>query len=89
MIKIKSFVERTQLFDSNFVNSDGISKIINLLDPSKKTNGAIPTKIVKLAKKQICKGLKNFTNECIKQNKFPNDLKIADITPILKKRILR
>ena len=44
IIKIKSSVETTQLFDH-------ISKIINSLDPTKKTNGAIPTKIVKLANK--------------------------------------
>ena len=56
-----------------------------MLDPTKKTSDAIPTKIVKLAKKQICKDLANHVNECIKQNKFPNELKIADITPILKK----
>ena len=85
IIKIKSSVETTQLFDFNFVSSDDISKIINSLDPTKKTSGAIPTKIVKLANKQICKDLANCINECIKQNKFPNELKIADITPIFKK----
>ena len=85
IIKIKSSVERTQLFDFNFVSSDDISKIINLLDPTKRTSGAIPAKIVKLVNKQICKDLANCINECIKQNKFPNELKIADITPIFKK----
>ena len=85
IIKIKSSVETTQLFDFNFVSSDDISKIINSLDPTKKTSDAIPTKIVKLANKQICKDLVNCINECIKQNKFPNELKIADITPIFKK----
>ena len=87
IIKIKTSFETTQLFDINFVNRDGISKIINLLDPTKKTSSAIPTKIVKLAKKQICQDLPNCINECIKQNKFPNELKIADITPIFKKKI--
>ena len=85
IIKIKSFAERTQLFDFNFVNSDYISKIINSLDPTKKASGAIPTKIVKLVNKQICKSLENCINECIKQNKFPHNMKIADITPIFKK----
>ena len=56
-----------------------------MLDPTKKTSGVIPTKIVKLANKQICKDLGNYINECIKKNKFPNELKIADITPIFKK----
>ena len=58
---------------------------MNSLDPTKETTGAIPTKIVKLANKQICEDLPNCINECIKQNKFPNELKIADITPIFKK----
>ena len=35
--KIKSSVETTQSFDFNFVNSGDISKIIVLLDPTKKT----------------------------------------------------
>ena len=42
IIKIKSSPETTQLFDFNFVNTDGISKIINSLDPTKKTSGAKP-----------------------------------------------
>ena len=53
--------------------------------PTKKTSGAIPTKKVKLANKQTCKDLANCINECIKQNKFPKELKIADTTHILKK----
>ena len=85
IIKIKSSVETTQLFDFKFVSSDDISKIINSLDPTKRKIGAIPTKIVKLANKQICKDLANCINEFIKQNKFLNELKIADITPIFKK----
>ena len=85
IIKIKSSVETTQLFDFNFVSSDDISKTINSMDSTKKTSGAIPMKIVKLANKKICRDLANCINECIKQNKFPNELKIADITPTFKK----
>ena len=36
-VKIKSSVETTQLLDFNFVNCDGISKIISSMDPTKKT----------------------------------------------------
>ena len=78
IIKIKSSIETTQLFDFNFVSSDDISKIINSMDSSKKTSGAIPVKIVKLANKKICKDLANYINECIKQNKFPNVFKKED-----------
>ena len=55
------------------------------MDSTKKTSGAIPIKIVKLANKQICKDPANCINECIKQNKFQIELKIADITPAFKK----
>ena len=85
IIKIKSSVETTQLFDFNFVSSNDISKIINSMNSTKKTSGANPIKIVKLANKKICRDLANCINECIQQNKFPNELKIADITPIFKK----
>ena len=85
IIKIKSSVEITQLFDFNFVSSDDISKIINSMDPTKTTSGAIPIKIVKLANKQIYKDLVNGINKCITQNKYRNELKIADITPVFKK----
>ena len=87
IIKIKSSVETTQLFDFNFVTSDDISKNINSMDSTKKTSDAIPIKIVKLANKKIFKDLANCVNECIKQNKFPNELKIANITLIFKKKI--
>ena len=66
IIKIKSSVKILQLFDFNFVNSDDISKTINLLDPTRKASCAFPIKIVKLLNKQICKDLPNCINECIK-----------------------
>ena len=87
IIKINSSVETTQLFDFHFVSSDDISKIINSMDSTRKTSGAIPIKIVKLANKQICKHLENCINECLKQNKFPKELKIVDITSIFKKEV--
>ena len=62
IIKIKSFVKTTQLLDFNFASSDDISKIINWMDPTKKTSGAITIKIVKLANKQIYVDLKNCIN---------------------------
>ena len=54
------------------------------MDRTKKMSGAIPIKIVKLANKKNCTDLANRIDECIKQNKFPNELKIAYVTPIFK-----
>ena len=56
-----------------------------MLDSTKKTSGAIPIKTIKLANKKNCEDLANCVNECIKQIRFPNELKIADITPIFEK----
>ena len=55
------------------------------MDFTKKTTGTIAIKIVKLANKKNWKDLANGINEYIKQNNFPNQLKIAHITPIFKK----
>ena len=67
IIKIKSPFEGTELFDFIFISIDNILKILNLTDPTKKTSGAIPRKIVKVANKQICKGLAKFFNEFLKK----------------------
>ena len=82
ILKIKSVFKSVRVFDFNFISSDGISKIIISLDSTKKTGGVIPTKIIKLAKKEICKDLANCINESFKKTEFPNKLKAADITPI-------
>ena len=86
ILKIKSVFTSIRLFDFNFVSIDDISKIINLLDSTKKTSGVIPTKIVKLANKEIFMGLANSINESNKKNEFPNELKAVDITPTFSKR---
>ena len=65
IIKTKSSVQTTQLFDFNFLNRHhDIPKIMNSLDPTKKASGTIPTKIVKQANKQIFKDLVNYINKC-------------------------
>ena len=53
ILKSKSVFTSIRLFDFNFVSSDDISKIITSLYSTKMTCGVIPTKIVKLANKEI------------------------------------
>ena len=86
IIKIKSSVETTQLFDFSFVNSDDISKIINSVNPTKKTSGAIPTKIVKLANKKICKDLANYINGMYKAKQISRQAKISRYNAYIQKR---
>ena len=68
--------------DFNFVSSDDISKIITKSYSTKKTSRFIPAKVGKLANKEICKDLANCLEDSIEKKKFPNDLKVADITRI-------
>ena len=57
------------------------------MDLTKKTSGVIPTKIVKLANKEIHKDLANCINQYIKKNEFASELKAAEITSIFKNRM--
>ena len=70
ILKIKSVFKSIRLFNFKFVSSDDISKIITSLDSTKKTSGVIPTKIVKLANKEICKDLANCINRSIKKSEL-------------------
>ena len=69
ILKIKSVFTSMRLFDFNFVSSDDMSKILSSLDSTKKTSSVIPTKIAKLANKEICTDLANCINESIKKQK--------------------
>ena len=60
-------------------------KFINSLDSTKNTSNAILTQTVKLIHKQICKYLTNCLNDCLKK-KIPNELKIANMSPIFKRK---
>ena len=53
--EIKSSFETKEQLGFNFVNSNEASKTINSLDPTIKTSGAVPTNVMKVTNKQICK----------------------------------
>lgn len=65
--------------------SDKISKVITSLDPTKKTSVVIRMKTVELANKEIFKDLANSISKWMIKKEFPNELKVACITPTLKK----
>jgi len=75
------------LFAFDSVNEDDILKELNNLDSKKNgTFKGIPTKSLKVASEE-CKGyLTNVWNEeIVAQCCFPDELKLADVTPIFKK----
>ena len=62
-----------------------VGKLVMKMDGTKRSGGKIPTKILKSSSHVICKFISNGINQSIKTCKFPNRLKLAEITPIPKK----
>ena len=83
---IKSRLKSIPSFSFNKVGLSEIEKELNLINPRKATtSNSIPPKLLK-STKTICYGtLKTIFNNCLIKAEFPNKLKLADVTPILKK----
>ena len=74
-------------FDFDFITSEVLRTEINDLDHTKKgTFNNIPSSILKLTSIECSDHLSSVWNEeIIGQNKFPDNLKLADVTPVYKK----
>ena len=57
---------------------------IELLDKSKSNSGSIPTSILKDTKDTVCPYLTDCINSSIFDCNFPDELKMANVSPILK-----
>ena len=68
------------------MSTNQVLKYINETNCNKSSGEDIPTKNSKMAKKRLTVPVTNCTNECISLSTFPNELKIADIIPVYKKR---
>ena len=86
--KIKSSSNtQSELFTFNLVSSDEIKReILNLNNKKASRNGDIPVNILKDAIDTYLPILPKVINSSIEQNEFPNELKLADVIPIYKKR---
>ena len=82
---IKSNFAMNEAFSFETINEESVLKIINQLDEKKSVSGKISTKLLKLAKTEILKPLTKCINTCIQNEIFPDELKLADVTPIFKK----
>ena len=60
-------------------------QFVEVLDTSKSTSGDISTKIIKMAKENICPYLTDCINAAIYNCTFPDELKKADVSAIFKK----
>ena len=55
------------------------------LNKNKATSGNIPTKTLKTIARDICVPLTDCINSAILNGVFPDELKLADVTPLYKK----
>ena len=87
VIKIKEKLRIENKFAFVPMSTTDIMQEISRLDENKTTaNGDIPVKILKICfRYNLATFLKNAYDDTIKTSKFPNGLKLADITPAHKK----
>ena len=86
---IKKISENIDVESFNFrtVTEKQVSKCIKKLDTKKATGvDAIPPKVVKAAMPSLSQPICNIANAIICKETFPNRLKMAQVTPIFKKR---
>ena len=69
------------------VTYDDVLKIVNTLDTAKASQQSdIPTKTLKQNSDYFAEYFYENINQCISKSMFPSDLKLADVTPVYKKK---
>ena len=88
IIMIKSKKKNDQSFSFGPVTYDDVLKKINTLDTEKVSQQSdIPTKILKQNSDYFAEYFYENINQCISKSIFPSDLKLADVTPVYKKKL--
>ena len=84
ILKIKEKVQLNKRFSFQHVSEAIVRKVVKTLPSNKVSAGEIPIKILK--ESTFCfPELTNCINESLTNNKFPDTLKLSDITPVFKK----
>ena len=83
-IKLANFHHR-QTFNFRYVNVTEVKKeLMNLSSKKATRKGDIPAKILKDSLSVCAKELTAIANNCLKDGLFPNELKLADVSPVFK-----
>ena len=87
ILLIKSKLENQKLFSFQPISKFDMEKEIQNIDLKKATTkNTIPPKILKVSCNTSAETLHNLFNECLITGNFPDNLKLADITPVFKKK---
>ena len=84
-IKLANFHSNSTLNFSKVTESEVRKEILNLSTKKATKNGDIPAKILKKSVDIYIKEITCIINDCIEKGIFPDDLKLADVSPIFKK----
>ena len=84
IIKIKQKFKLNKKFSFQCVSVATVRKAVKSLPSDKTTAGEIPVNVLKNCDNCFF-DLTNCINEAIRNNKFPDSLKLSDITPVFKK----
>ena len=85
-IKLANFHSKSSLKFNSVSELDVKKEILNLSCKKATRKGDIPAKILKNSINTYLSELTTLINNCLKEGVFPDDLKLADITPIFKKK---
>ena len=87
ILLIKSKIGNEKSFKFEAISVSDIEKEIKTINPRKATpSGNIPPKILKLSSDTTAITLQELFNESLSNCEFPDKLKLADITPVFKKK---
>ena len=87
IIMIKNKKKNDQSFSFGPVTYDDVLKKVNTLDTAKASQQSdIPTKILKQNSDYFAEYFYKNISQCISKSIFPSDLKLADVTPVFKKK---
>ena len=84
IIKIKHKFKLNKKLSFQCVSEATVRKVVKSLPSDKATTGEIPVNVLKNCENCVL-DLANCINEAIRNNKFPNSLRLSDITPVFKK----
>ena len=84
IIKIKHKFQLNKKFSFHCVSKATVRKVVKSLPSDKATAGEIPVNVLKNCENCFF-DVTNCINEAIRNNKFPDSLKLPDITPEFKK----
>ena len=86
ILLIQKHLKNHDIFSFKTVDIGDIEKEINNINPKKATtSNSIPPKILKKSSKVSASALHKLFNDSIETSDFPQNLKLADMTPVYKK----